>query len=291
VFGVRVRVGAVGGLVGGVVVAGAIAAALRRGRLGPRTDLPWRQRALAGLLTVSLVGATALLTDTIEPGQPASTREEVIDTVVTWAREHVEPGSTIAFGSYLSFEMALPLRDDFTLRQVRHVLVVADVEAPDGVIQFGRPRTDDWVAIDIAPKNVNEFQAFSASLLIRQLRHSGARYWVYSTGTSTAAPTIIPALDGASGFERVAHLTFERSRGAPIETFVYRLDLARLALDGDRIHMAPDALERMVKFIETEDAAPLASRLAPQVEADPRTEASDALMDRRRSIAAAAVAP
>src|SRR5688572_14543460 len=112
VFGVRVRVGAVGGLVGGVVVAGAIAAALRRGRLGPRTDLPWRQRALAGLLTVSLVGATALLTDTIEPGQPASTREEVIDTVVTWAREHVEPGSTIAFGAYLSFEMALPLRDD-----------------------------------------------------------------------------------------------------------------------------------------------------------------------------------
>jgi hypothetical protein len=47
----------------------------------------------------------------------------------------------------------------------------------------------------------------------------------------------------------------------------------------------------MVKFIETEDAAPLASRLAPQVEADPRTEASDALMDRLRSIAAAAGAP
>ncbi len=110
VVGVRVRVGAIGGLVGGVLVAGAIAVALRAGRLGPRTDPPWRERALAGLLTVSLVGATALLAYTIEPGRPASTREVAIDTVVAWVRVHVEPGSTIAFGSYLSFEMALPLR-------------------------------------------------------------------------------------------------------------------------------------------------------------------------------------
>ena len=291
VFGVRVRVGAIGGLLGGVVVAGLIAGALRGGRLGPRTDPPWRERALAGLLSVSLVGATALLAYTIEPSQPAATRGQAIDTVVAWAREHVEPGSTIAFGSYLGFEMGLTLRGEYRLRQVRHVLVIADVDAPDGVVQFGRPPVDDWVSIDIAPKNVNEFQAFSASQFIAQLRQSGARYWVYSTGTSTAAPTIIPALDGASGFEEVAHLTFERPRGAPIETYVYRLDPERLALDIDRIHIAPEALERLVEIIETEAAAPLARRLASQVQADPRTEASDALMARLRSIAGAAGDP
>ena len=86
----------------------------------------------------------------------------------------------------LGFEMGLTLRGEYRLRQVRHVLVIADVDAPDGVVQFGRPPVDDWVSIDIAPKNVNEFQAFSASQFIAQLRQSGARYWVYSTGTSTA---------------------------------------------------------------------------------------------------------
>ena len=291
VLDVRVRVGAIGGLLGGLVVAGVFAGALRAGRVRARTAASPRQLALTGLLTVSLLGATALLAYAIEPRQPVSTREEAIDAVAAWARKHVDEGSTIAFGSYLGFEMGLALRDDFTLRQVRHVLAVADVEAPDGVKMFGRPSTDDWVSIDIAPKNVNEFQAFSASMLVEQLRRSGATYWVYTTGTSTAAPTIIPALVGADGFERVAHWTFERPRGAPIETSVYKLDPDRLAFDTDRIHIAPDALERMVAFIEREDAAPLARRLVAQVGVDPPTDAGEALMDRLRSIAAAAVDP
>jgi 4-amino-4-deoxy-L-arabinose transferase-like glycosyltransferase len=290
-FGVRVRIGAIGGLVGGVLVAGVAAAALRGGRPGSRTEPAIREHALAGLLAVSLICATGALVDTIDFRRTVATREEAVDTVVAWARDHVEGGSTIAFGSYLGFEMGLALRDDFTLRQVRHVLAVADADAPDGVTMFGRPASDDWVSIDIAPKNVNEFQAFSASMFVDQLRQTGADYWVYTTGTSTAAPTIIPALEGAEGFERVAHWTFDRPRGAPIETSIYKLDPDRLALETDRIHMAPDALERMVAFVEREDAAPLAGRLVAQVEVDPPSDASEALMDRLRSIAAAAVDP
>ena len=156
---------------------------------------------------------------------------------------------------------------------------------------FGRPATDDWVSIDIAPKNVNEFQAFSASMLVEQLRESGADYWVYTTGTSTAAPTIIPAIEGAPGFEEVAHWTFERPRGAPIESYVFRLDLDELALDDARIHVAPEALERIVTFVEREGAAELAGRLVPQIQPEPTTAATDALMDRLRSIAAAAGDP
>jgi hypothetical protein len=66
---------------------------------------------------------------------------------------------------------------------------------------------------------------------------------------------------------------------------VYRLDLAKLALDIDRIQMAPDALQRMVALIEREGATQLAQRLAPQVVAAPRTEATDALLARLRSLA------
>lgn len=281
-FGVNIRYGAIAGLVVGMIVAGVIAAVHRSRRLASGSDRSMTEQAVAGLLILSLIGASGLLVFTIGLRPATTAREEAVDTVASWAQDNVEPGSTIAFGSYLGYEMALPLRRDFAVRQVRHQTVVGDVEAPDGVAVFGKPQTDDWVSVDIAPKNINEFQAFSASTFIAQLRKSGADYWAYSTGTTTSAPTIIPALEGATGFEQVAHWAFERPRGGPIDTYVYRLDLDRLALDTDRMHMAPDALERMVDLIETEGATELAGRLTPQVVPAPPTEATDALIERLR---------
>jgi 4-amino-4-deoxy-L-arabinose transferase-like glycosyltransferase len=251
-------------------------------------DRPGRSLILpsvVGLLIVSLLGASTALAATIGLHRPTSASDDAVDTVAAWVGGHVVPGSTIAFGSFLGYEMALPLRTTFTVRQVRHALVVGDTRAPDGVAVSDKPRTDDWVSVDIAPRNINEFQAFSASSFIAQLRKSAVDYWVYSTGTTTSAPTIIPALEGAPGFERVAHWSFARTRGGPIETYVYRLDLDRLALDRDRIHMAPDALERMVALIENKRAFDLARRLAPQVVADPRSQATDVLLDRLRRLA------
>jgi hypothetical protein len=237
-------------------------------------------------MAVGLIGATALLAFTIDLREPTTTREDAVTTVAAWVNENVEPGSTIAFGSYLGYEMALPLRADYPLRQVRHQVVVGDVDAPDGVGVFGKPQTDDWVSADIQPKNINEFMAFSASTLIGQLRKYGVDYWVYSTGTTSSAPTITAALEGAPGFERVAQWAFERPRGGePITTSVYRLDRYRLALDADRLYMAPDALERMVALIESEHATDLASRLAPQVVAAPQSAATDALIERLRLVA------
>jgi 4-amino-4-deoxy-L-arabinose transferase-like glycosyltransferase len=273
------------GLVTGLVVAGVIARAIRYGRLVPGTERLPTWHAVVGLMIVSLLSASALLAVTLNVRQPTSISEDAVDTLAGWAREHVTPGSTIAFGSYLSYEMALPLRHDYTVRQVRHMLVVGDADAPDGIRVFGKPMLDDWVSIDIAPRNINEFQAFSASEFIAQLRKSGAQYWVYSTGLTTSAPTIIPALEGATGFERVAHWSFARARDEPINTYVYRVDLDRLALDTNRIVMAPDALKRMVALIDSKGAADLARRLAPQIVADPRTDATDALIGRLRQLA------
>jgi hypothetical protein len=255
---------------------------VRASRSAPGTTDRWIERAIAGVLIVSLVGAGAALVVTDRVHRPVLTRDEDVATVAPWVRDHVPHGSTIAFGSYLGYEMALPLRADFTPRQVRHQNVIGDVNAPDGVTVFGKPTQDDWVSIDIAPKNVNEFQAFSASTLIAQLRKSGAQYWIYTTGTTTSAPTIIPALEGATGFEQIAHWTFARPRGGPIDTYVYRLDLEHLAIDTDRIHVAPDALERMVALVERKGATALAGRLARQIVADPRSDATDALLERLR---------
>ncbi len=281
-LGIGILRGGIAGLVGGLVVGGLIAGAQRSGRLDRRSVT---DHAVVALLIVSLVGASGLLAFTIGLRPPTTSREQAVDAMVAWAREHTEPGATIVFGSHLSYEMALPLRRDHPVRQVRHVTVVSDVDAPDGLAVFGKPLTDDWVSVDTAPRNVNEFLAFSAGSLIAQLRRSGADYYAYSTGTTTSAPTIIAALEDATGFEQIAHWSIPRARGGPIETFVYRLDLDRLALDTDRIQMAPDALERMVALIEREGATQLAQRLAPQVEVAPRTEATDALLARLRSLA------
>lgn len=283
--GVRFRVGMVAGLVGGLLVAGAIAAAMRAGRFGLASARIHAARAVAAVLAVSLVGASGLLALEMHLRQPTTTRDEAVDTVAAWARDTVEPGSTVAFGSYLGYEMALPLRNDYRVRQIRHVVVVEEIDAPDGVTRFGHPWVDDWVSIDIAPKNINEFLAFSASLFIEQLRKAQVDYWVYSTGTTTAANTIIPALEGAIGFERVGHWSFSRVRGEPIETYAYRLDLDRLAIDTERIHMAPDALQRMVNLVESTGATDLARRLAPQIEAEPPSAETDGLIARLRQIA------
>ncbi len=276
----------------GAGVAGAgwlwlLEATIRRLGIGgtdPATQRRQIERAIVGVLVVGVVGASGLLIRVAEVHQPVPTRDEAIATVVPWVREHVPAGSTIAFGSYLGYETALPLRADYTVRQVRHLIVIGDVDAPDGVVIFGKPRVDDWVSIDIAPKSITQYQAFSAGALIAQLRQSGAAYWIYSIGTTTSAPTIIAAIDGAPGFEQVAHWSFSRPRGEPLETFVYRLDLDHLALDPSRLHVAPDALERMIGLIERTGATELARRLAPQVVVDPRTAASDALLERLRAL-------
>jgi hypothetical protein len=225
-----------------------------------------------------------LLIRVAEVHQPVPTRDEAIATVVPWVHEHVPAGSTIAFGSYLGYETALPLRADYTVRQVRHLIVVGDVDAPDGVVIFGKPTVDDWVSIDIAPKSITQYQAFSAAALIAQLRQAGAAYWIYSIGTTTSAPTIIAAVEGAPGFEQVAHWSFSRPRGEPLETFIYRLDLDQLALDPSRVHVAPDALERMIGLIERKSATDLARRLVPQVVVDPPSAAGDALLERLRAL-------
>lgn len=260
--------------------------AARTGRIVEgQTPIP-TERGLAGLMIGGLISASALLAYTINLHPPGTTRDRAVDTMTAWALQNVEPGATIAFGSYLGYEMGLPLRNHYTIRQVRHVVVVGDVEAPDGVAIFGKPTLDDWVSIDIAPKNVNEFLAFSESTLVGQLRRREVDYWAYSIGASTAAGTVISTIDGASGFDQVAHWTFPRTRGGPIDTYVYRLDRDRLALDTTRIRIAPDALERMVDMIETKGATELARRLVSQVEATPATPATDALIERLRVLAA-----
>jgi 4-amino-4-deoxy-L-arabinose transferase-like glycosyltransferase len=300
-LGIGAVLGAVGGLVVGVLSAAAILAVRARTMARAVAAGPDAQAAVersvsggsgsatagatAGLLLGGLVAASALLAYTIRIHPPTTTRELAVSTVAAWVRANVPPGSTLAFGSFLSYEMALPLRASYGVRQVRHVLAVGDVNAPDGIEIFGKPERDDWVSVDIQPNSVNGFQGFSAGLLIDGLRRSGATYWVYSTGPPTAAPSIIAALQGAAGFEPIMHWTFPGPSGrTSVDTYVYRLDRDRLALDVGRIYMSPEAIDQMLTMIEDRGASDLARRLGPQVVVTPRSDAGDLSLARLRQL-------
>jgi 4-amino-4-deoxy-L-arabinose transferase-like glycosyltransferase len=298
-LGLGAVLGAVGGLVLGVLGATAIlvdwarrtarpvAAGIDRQAAAERSVNSGSARATAGLLLGGLVAASALLAYTIRIHPPTTTRELAVTTLAGWVQAHVPPGSTLAFGSFLGYEMALPLRASYQVRQVRHVLAVGDVNAPDGIEIFGKPERDDWVSVDIQPNSANGFQGFSAGLLVEGLQRSGATYWVYSTGPPTSPPSIIPALQSAPGFEPVMHWRFTGPSGrTSVDTYVYRLDRERLALDVGRIHMTPEALDQMLTLIEDKGATDLARRIAPQVVVSPRSDASDLLLARLRQLGA-----
>ena len=56
--------------------------------------------------------------------------------------------------------MALTLSDAYSVSHARHGNVSSSVTAPDGIKRTGELPEDDWLSIDTAPRNVNEFQAF-----------------------------------------------------------------------------------------------------------------------------------
>jgi hypothetical protein len=151
-----------------------------------------------------------------------------------------------------------------------------------------QPPRDDWISIDVAPRNVNEFQAFSAAELVKDLRQSHATLYVYATEAATSAPEVVHALDDAPGLTEVATWTFP-APSIPVGIHVYRVDPAALAFPSERIHVSPEALERLVGQLEAAGAAgrETAASLADEVVVASPTPATDALIARLRALGGA----
>lgn len=213
-------------------------------------------------------------------------RAAAITTSVDWVRGNVPKGSTVAIGSFLSYEISLGLRGTHRTTQVRHVLTIGDPVAPRGVRIFGAATTDDWIALDIAPRNINEFQGFAAERLAAVLQKSGVGFWIYATEGPTSAPTVIHALAETPGVEELARWSWP-SGAVPVEVHVYGIDPARLAFDTDRIHVSTEALERLVVMLEAAGPAGVATavNLAEHVVVSPPSPSADPLMARLRAAA------
>ena len=215
-------------------------------------------------------------------------REAAVSTAETWIREHVPHGSTIGFGSFLGYEMALGLDDDFKTVKVRHRQVVSSPTAPEGLIRAGEDPADDWLSIDIAPRNVNEFQGFRAGWLLKDLRRQDVDVWVYSIGEETAAGTVLAAATPDHGFQEIAHWSFPVSgQDRALETYVYQVNLDRLSFDSARLYIAPEALDRLIDLLgrDPAEARPAAQRLLDRVTIIPSGAGDAGLMDRLRILA------
>ena len=232
---------------------------------------PWQTRTAVGL------------TET----RSGSARAAAIQTAVDWVRSNVPPGETVAIGSFLSYEISLGLRGTNPTNQVRHQTAIGDSSAPDGIRVAGQPSTDDWIAIDVGPRNVNEFQAFAAETLARRLRESGATVWIYATEAAVTAPEIVDALVDAPGVVEVGSWSWPTPT-IPIGLHVYRIDASRLAFSTDRIHISADALERLVAVLEAAgtDGRATAANLVDEIVLEPESATTDALLGRLRALAA-----
>ncbi len=259
----------------------------RRGTISSRTAAAAVPIGLVALLVASSA-VLAQHTLTFRETRTGLARAAAIQTAVDWVRANVPPGDRVAIGSFLSYEISLGLRGINPTAQVRHQLAVSDVSAPDGIRVSGQPATDDWIAIDVAPRNVNEYQAFAAATLARDLRESGATIWIYATEAATSAPEIVHALAGAPGVEEAGSWAWPSVAAAiPVGLHIYRIDAAALAFPTDRLHVSAEALDRLVAAIEAAGAAgkTTAANLAGDVVVAPASAATDALLERLRTLA------
>ena len=262
-----------------------------RGRLAGERPTGFRPRlgVASIVLLAAVLGAGGLLSVhalTFREMRSGRALASAVTTTVGWLRANLPPGATVAFGSFLGYEISLGLRGHNPTAQVRHIVVIGDPTAPDAIRIAGQPVADDWVAIDVAPRNVNEFQAFSASRLSHDIRASGASYWVYATQTATSAPTIVPALAGAGGIRELMQWTWPTST-IPIAVHVYAIDPAGVSFPGNRLIVSPEALDRLVSGLEAAGPAgrATAGTLAGIIEVSPASPTTAALLDRLRRVA------
>ena len=243
-----------------------------------------------GVAVALLIGGTGLLVahgrNTTDPPGDAG-RSAIVSKSVAWIRANVPPGATIAFGEFLAYETAYNVAADYTTVQIRARLSTSSMTAPDGMARTGESPADDWVAIDIAPRNVYQFYAYRAHWLTASFARTNATYWIYTTGISTSSVSIEAALTPAAGFQKLTEWSVDVPGFAPYHTSVYKVDPTKVAVDPSRIVVAPDALNRIVDLISKAgaDGTALAGRLVGQVDVQPPGPDADAALARLKAAA------
>lgn len=282
---IRILVALTAGLIGGVM-AGGIAAWLFQRSRAVRSSWPALTVVPVAVLLASLLAVYAAGHRESATGRA---RGEAVTQVAAWVRGNVPSGTTIAFGSFLGYEMGNELAGRYHIVQIAQSIPRFDPTAPLGIALAGGPHVDDWIAVDSAPRNITEFQAFRSTTISDRLRAAKVAYWIYNIGTETAAPTVLAVLTPEDGLQQVAHLTFPTGgTSRPIESYVFRVDLAQVSFPTNRLYIAPDALRRLVVALAALSPPPrdVAQRLLERLVIVPAGAADPAVLNELRRLAA-----
>ncbi len=103
-------------------------------------------------------------------------------------------------------------------------------------------------------RNVNQFEAYRSAWVHDDLTRHQVLYWIYATGASTSAPSILPQLTPDHGFQTVASWAFGKTTN-PVRVSIFKVDLANVALDTTKLYIAPEALSRVVTRLAATPAA------------------------------------
>ena len=286
VFAVRGAVvkGAGVGAASGAIVVG-LRAALERRRPGaaaaPAVSIPV-------LLVIAFVGSALLLTIQVHrrPGsaETAAVRTAVA-TIAAWVRSAVPTNETLAVGSLLGNETAIEL-PEYRIVKLSAREATLSAAAPLGLSIAPGDAIQDWLSVDPHPRKTSMFLAIDAGSLVQALRSNSIAYWIYVTGETTAAPTIVPALTPAHGFDVAAHWTFPAA-GRTLDAWVFRIAADRLGFGDAPIRIAPAALTRLVGLLAAiPDGPAIATRLTTRILVDPQDSAGSQAVLKLRALAA-----
>ncbi len=275
-------------VLGAAVGAAATSPAARRWareRLGaagrPSVELRGVAVVLVAALSVSALGAalprmaSAAIADS-RPGLP--------DEIAAWIGGHLPVGSTVAFGSVLANETALRLDGRYQLRSLQATLGVVDAAAPLG-IRVGDEQPADLVSVDRHPRQ-SGFYVFTARQVGDALSADRPAVWVYVTGQSTSAPSLVAWLATVPGVRLATVLSAPTGADPTLQAHVFWVDLAGVAVPDTRTFASADALNALLDGLGSAPQAPgIATTLLGRVATSDAGPAADAAMARLRSVA------
>lgn len=218
------------------------------------------------------------------PGITSANEAKATADTIAWIKANVPSGGTVAFGPYLSMETSIDLPPGYKAIQVRHYLAVGDPKAPLGLRSASGTGTD-YVAVDTAPIKANQFNVYSASLMIRLMKDNDALYYVYPVTRARSSKMVLNVLTPENGFTEVDTRTYPGPTDT-IDVHTYKVDLDKLDIPTDRMFIATDALERLVINLEGSPAtgATAAGNLLDAI-VPPADGSENALLDRLKKLA------
>ena len=254
--------GIIVGIVGVVVVVAVVTFAARwlrqRGRLAALGVMFATVVFLAGMGTLGVRAARL-------PGVADANETKATADTIAWIKANVPDRGTIALGPYLSMETSIDIPSRYHAIQVRHYLATADAKAPLG-LRSATGTPTDYVAIDVAPIKANQFNVYSASQIVGQLKEGHALYYIYPITEDRSSKMVLNVLTATNGFTEIDTRTYVGPNDT-IDVHTYKVDLDRLAIPAEQIFVAPDALDRLIqRMSDTPDVArPAAGALADRI--------------------------